>query len=238
MTYFLTSSPCLRETNALNPANGLIEELQSALPNPCKALFICSDPDRHEETDVFSNAIRESFAASGFDFTSFRTLDRRNEALAAPLIKEAQLLILAGGHVPTQNRFFREIGLRGLLRGYDGVILGISAGTMNSADVVYAQPELEGEAISTDYQRFLPGLGLTETMVLPHYQMIRNDTLDGLRLFEDIAYPDSVGRKFYALVDGSYFLGRNGTEQLRGEAYLIQDGSMRQISRENETVLL
>ena len=46
------------------------------------------------------------------------------------------LIILAGGHVPTQNRYFQEINLKSLLKNYQGVILGISAGTMNSAETV------------------------------------------------------------------------------------------------------
>lgn len=40
---------------------------------------------------------------------------------------------------------------------------------MNRAREVYAQPELEGESVDTEYQRFLDGLGLTELMILPHY---------------------------------------------------------------------
>ena len=70
---------------------------------------------------------------------------------------------------------------------------------MNCAETVYAQPEEEGEAVDPAYERFLPGLGLTQKMILPHYQAIRDDVLDGLCVMEDIAYPDSMGRQFYLL---------------------------------------
>ena len=116
----------------------------------------------------------------------------------------------------------------------DGVLIGISAGSMNSADTVYAQPEREGEAISPAYRRFLPGLGLTNAMLLPHYQQVKNDVVDGLRAFEDIAYPDSMGRVFYAIPDGSYLLGRGGTEALYGEAYRIADGQIRRVCEYGE----
>ena len=109
---------------------------------------------------------------------------------------------------------------------------------MNSANVVYAQPEEPGEAVDPDYQKFLPGLGLTKHMTIPHYNQDKDSTLDGLRLYEDITCPDSMGRQFYVLVDGSYLLGRDGREELRGEAYLIEDGSIRQICREGDAVLL
>lgn len=230
MTCFLTSSPCVAGASRLNPANGFVAELKTALPETMNALFVCSDPDTPERTDRFAADIRESFEAAGFAFARFDILDGRTEGRAAELVSGADFIVLAGGHVPTQNRFFARVGLRELLQNWDGVVMGISAGTMNSAGTVYAQPELEGEAVSPDYRRFLPGLGLTETMVLPHYQMVKDDVLDGLRLFEDITYPDSVGRSFYALVDGSYLLIRDGAEELRGEAYLIRDGALKQIS--------
>ena len=102
---------------------------------------------------------------------------------------------------------------------------------MNCAETVYAQPEEPGEAISTTYRRFLPGLGITNTMLLPHYQKVKHDMLDGMRLFEDITYADSQGHVFYAIPDGSFLMGKDGRETLYGEAYEIRDGQLRQVSR-------
>lgn len=153
-------------------------------------------------------------------------------------MSDSGFIILAGGHVPTQNRFFQKIKLREQMLQYKGVVLGISAGTMNSADVVYAQPELEGEAMDITYQRFIPGLNLTKCMILPHYQETKNQILDGKKLFEDITYPDSYGRRFYALPDGSYLYSKDGIEKIYGEAYLIQDGKCIQICREGNAITL
>lgn len=101
---------------------------------------------------------------------------------------------------------------------------------------VYAQPELEGASIAKDYKRFLPGLGITKLMILPHYQKIKDEVLDGKRLFEDITYSDSYGRKFYALEDGSYFLIENKTTTLFGAAYLIKDGFIKQICEKDKSI--
>ena len=235
MICFLTSSPILRDRNRLNPANGFVERLRRCLKPNCSALFICSDPDGHERTELFAQAMKQAFEAEGLSFSSFQILDGLNKDLAKELVKSSAFIVLAGGHVPTQNRFFREIGLRKLLRGFGGVILGISAGTMNAAETVYSQPEEEGEAIDPAYQRFLPGLGLTRTQILPHYDSTRHDVLDGLRVFEDVAYPDSMGRCFYALVDGSYLLIQDGRETLHGEAFRIRDGVLSRICKKGET---
>lgn len=238
MICFLTSQVNPEDEGKLNGANGFVEELRRCLPDPLRGLNICSHPDSWEITDFYAGITKGYFEDEGFRFEGFRVLDSRNEDRAAALIRSSNLIILSGGHVPTQNRFFQRIGLRELLQGYEGVVVGISAGSMNAADLVYAQPEEEGEAVDPAFERFLPGLGLTKVNLLPHYQRVKDDVLDGLRLFEDITYSDSMGRTFYAIPDGSYLFIEGGREELRGEAYRIRDGRMEQISRDGQTVLL
>ena len=75
-------------------------------------------------------------------------------------------------------------------------------------------------------------------MILPHYQDIKDDTLDGQRLFEDITYPDSYGREFYALEDGSYFMIENKTTALFGTAYRIKDGNIKQICEKDKSICI
>lgn len=232
MVYFLTSSSCLPDSPALNPANGFVDELRKALPDPCRAVFVASSPDNVERTERFAGSIRTGFELTGFRFDRYQILDRRSADQCADLVAGADLLILSGGHVPTQNRFFHDIGLRERLTGYDGVVVGISAGTMNCEELVYAPPEEEGEAIDPSYRRFYPGLGLTKVMIFPHFQETRYEVVDGLPTLESSLLPDSMGRRIYALVDGSFLLGKDGREELRGEAYLIENGVLTQIGRE------
>lgn len=229
MIYFLTSSPFGVGSPYLNPANGFIENLREALSSSCAAVFVCSDPNRRAFTDHIALDMKKALEAAGFLFSCFDILDGRNMKKTVALVKKAGLIVLAGGHVPTQNAFLNQCGLKDAMRGFDGVVIGISAGSMNCAETVYAQPEEAGEAISENYRRFLPGLGITNTMLLPHYQMVKDYTLDGMRLFEDITYADSHGHVFYAIPDGSFLLGKNGRETLHGEAYEIREGQMRQV---------
>lgn len=238
MICFLTSRCDCPERSTLNPANGFCRTLRGCFPEPCRFLYVCSDPENREKTDFYAAVTRELFENAGFRFRSFSVLDGRNEREAAKLVKGANFIVLAGGHVPTQNRFFAKIGLKRLLRDFDGVLIGISAGSMNCAQTVYAQPEEEGEALDPDYRRFLPGLGLTQTMILPHYQEIKDELLDGLRVMEEIAYPDSLGRSFWCLPDGSYLLAENGTETVFGEAYRLSDGVLTQVSSDGGCVRL
>ena len=230
MICFLTSRIDDADTGGLNPANRFVDELRLCFPKSCRALSICSDPHGRDKTDYYASLTKSMFEDAGFVFECFDTLDGRNEDQAVTLVRASDLLILSGGHVPTQNAFFEKIGLRDLLKDFDGIVIGISAGSMNSADVVYAQPEEDGEASDPAYQRFLTGLGLTKINLLPHYQQNRDDVLDGLRIYEDIACPDSMGKTFYAIPDGSYLFIRAGKEELRGEAYMVKDGVLSQVS--------
>ena len=148
------------------------------------------------------------------------------------------VILLGGGHVPTQNAFMERIGLKERLRKYEGFIIGWSAGSMNCAEIVYAGPESEGEAIDPNYQRWISGLGLTKANILPHFQRLEGDILDGFRLIEDITYADSIGHEIVALNDGSYIVIDDGIETLYGEAYSIKDGFRKQICKNGESVIL
>lgn len=240
MTLILSSSPCVPNADRaiLNPVNGFVDRLRCALPEEIRCLFICSDPDSYDLTDSFGSDMEQAFREAEMPFQDFAVLDGRNAEEAAELIEWSNFIILAGGHVPTQNQFFRDIGLADLMADYQGVVMGISAGSMNSAETVYAHPELEGEAVDPDYQRFLPGLGLTFLNILPHFQQWRDNTLDDLRMLEDIALPDSEGNSFLLLVDGSYVYCADGRSEICGEAYSLEDCVFQQISEEGDIIVL
>ena len=239
MTVFLTSSPCVCNAPRaiLNPENDFVENLRECLPENPRCLFVCSNPDSYDLTDNFAKDMTDAFAEAEIEFSEFAVLDGRNAEDAQMLIWESDFIILSGGHVPTQNAFFQEIGLREMIENFQGVVMGISAGTMNCADRVYVQPEEEGES-DPEFERFAEGLGLTDVNVLPHYQQVKDNILDGQRLFEDITYADSMGECFFALVDGSYIVEEDGVTTLFGEAYCIQDGEIEQICELGEMVIL
>lgn len=229
MRLFLTSSiggsyiengrriPC-----TLDGSNQFLNNLKKYWPENSKCLVISSDPDNDDINDSFKAIFAEAFRISGLSCSYWEVCDRRNEDRLAEIIYDYDVILLAGGHVPTQNKFFSRISLGELLKEYCGIVIGISAGSMNSADVVYAQPELDGEAIDPGYKRYLDGLNLTHISILPHYQYLMDESIDGLRIVEDISLADSKIRPFYALVDGAYILV-DDVSTLYGEAYYFCD---------------
>lgn len=239
MIAILSSSPCIygAPRAILNPENGFVDNLRSCLPERPRCLFITSAPDDAAFTDRVAGEMAACFAEGELEFDKVYTLDRRNQKDAQLLIWKSDFIILAGGHVPTQNAFFQEIGLKELLRNYQGVVLGISAGTMNAAERVYVQPEEPGES-APEFPRFAQGLGITTVNVLPHYQMVKDSYLDGRKLYEDITFADSWGECFYVFVDGTYLLIEDGRTTLYGEAYRLCDGVMEKISELGDIVLI
>ena len=245
MTLFLTSSPC--DDNVPKGCelpcvyferNEFVANLRKYVAPGGRLLVITAWPDDHARNDEMAQTFAGCFAWHGMGFSQVDVLDRRNVERADELVAASDVILLAGGHVPTENAFFKSLGLRELLVGYTGVIMGVSAGSMNAADTVYVQPEEAGEAVDPHFVRWTQGLGLTDKNILPHYNMVKDNILDGLRLFEDVTYPDSAGHPLYVLPDGSYILEADGASTLYGEAYLLHNGVMEYICREGESITL
>lgn len=235
MNLFLTSSPYLYQHDpaTLNPANEFVDRLKAVLPHRPKTLFIASDPVNHDMTMAFIHATKDAFGRAGVPLGRCTALDWRNARWAYRLVAESQFIILVGGHVPTQNAFFQKIHLRRLMKKFDGVVMGISAGSMNSAGTVYAQPEETGES-SPEFPRFLHGLELADINILPHYQQVKDYLLDGKRLYEDITYADSMGHTFYVFPDGTYYYQDEEEQVILGEAWRLSDGVLEKITEEDE----
>ena len=237
MVFFVTSSPYVNDADRaiLSNDNDFIDRIRAVLP-PCpRALFIAADPDNREDTCRFGADTVAAFSEAGMPFQSYHILDGFNAEHAELLIQNSDMILLSGGHVPTQNAFFQEIGLRELLQDFDGVVVGISAGSMNCADFVYVQPEEAGES-SPDFPRWAEGLGLTNVNILPHYQKVKDNILDGRRLFEDITYTDSMGNTFFALPDGSYFYQDAEGLLMCGEGYRLRDGILEQLTQNGDVL--
>lgn len=237
MKYFLTSSPSVSMDGAINPANGFLYALKRCIPMVSRCVFVTSNPDDAAYSDHCAVCMCKAFEDVGFKFEAFDLLDRRSAPRAKDMIGASDWIILGGGHVPTQNAFFQDIQLAKMVKWYNGVVMGISAGSMNCARQVYAQPEEQGEAKNPRYKRYLKGLGLTEVQILPHYYMCKDIKVDGLRVYEDIAMPDSRGgKRFYAMPDGTYLYGNNGHEEIHGEFWVIENGVMRKACENDEVI--
>ena len=217
--------------------NGLLDTIRSSWKENSNVLIISGSPGLYDKNDSVVSCMQESFSLRGLSFMDFLMCDDRNREIINRF-SEMDVLILAGGHVPSQNAFLKELKLEERLSNWDGLLIAWSAGSMNCAEIVYAGPELPGEAIDPEYRRWISGLGITKINIFPHFEALKDEMLDGMRLIEDITYSDSMGHEIIALNNGSYIVTDNDTETLYGDAYSIKDGVQKQICKDGEWILL
>ena len=237
MIVFLTSSPTgdldgRFRVDGIDNRNAFCDELRKVWKENSRCLLLTATPTIHARSEEFAGFLWNALNQSNLTTLQVDILDDRHMEISQEEINGYDCIIMGGGHVPTQNSFIQALGFKEKMQGYDGIVIGISAGSMNCAELVYAQPEEAGEAIDPSYQRFLPGLGLTNINVLPHYQMLKGTSLDGLKLFEEITMPDSQGKTFIALPDGSYIMIRDQEVKICGPALRIYPDHMEEIEKE------
>ena len=189
-------------------------------------LYVAATESEYEVNDFYAKVVFDSFDMT-LPFKNYQILDSRIKDMES-VIKNADLIYLSGGHVPTQNKFFNNINLRELIRNTNAFIIGVSAGSMNCADSVYGPPEYEEEVLDPSYQKFYRGLGLTHLNIFPHYDEIKDEILAGKSTINDIVLPDSYDRDIYALNNGSYILIDDNV-YIYGETYLFRNGKIKKI---------
>ena len=221
----------------LPETNGLLKCIKDVWKKDSKVMIISGSPEYFDKNDSVLFCLKGAFSLSELGTSEVLMCDERNKEIIERL-PEIDVLILAGGHVPTQNSFMKTIGLKERLQSWDGLLIAWSAGSMNCAEMVYAGPELPGEAIDPNYQRWISGLGITKTNIFPHFEALKDEMLDGMRLIEDITYSDSMGHEIIALNNGSFIVVDNGTEVLYGGAYSIKNGEQRQICTDDKWIQL
>ncbi len=238
MTVLFTSNPALGISPQINPANHFQEKLNQLLCSPVRLLFVASNPVTTEHNSQYAMLVQAFLGNAGVTLTGCDILDERSARNSAALIEQAGLIVLAGGHAPTQNAFFERIGLADSLRSFDGVVIGISAGSMNAAKNAFLTPDAEGEGSDPLFRYEHPGLGLADIHIIPHYERARTQVLDGKKVVEELILPYSQGKVLYGLPDGSWILSSGGENILFGEAWMLSDGHEEKISGTGDVLQL
>jgi len=214
--------------------NGFLDNLRKHMTSR-KCMVVISGNPKKKRTGDPNEITRQSFAMSGIPFDEYIYVSDVNKEHIAEYIAKADCINLFGGHLPTANAFINELNLKELLKNYNGVIIGASGGAMNMADHVYCIPEVEGEHADKSFNRILNGLALTNINVIPHYKLFEKKVFtDGIKMLEDILLPDSKKTPMIALPDRSYIIQQDDKVEIFGEAYLLKNGLIEQISQNEE----
>jgi len=179
-------------------------------------VLICTDPTDHEKVDMHKVGGLAWFENIGITFEDAHALDSRKTAeVCQELIKNASVLFLMGGSPHLQMQFIKAYGLLPVIRQFDGVIMGISAGAMSMAENTFYSADK-----NFNISHIHKGIGLADVSVAPHFFP------DDEALFIDDILPFSYIIDIYAMCDDSAILFCDGKKTIFGEIYFVSKGSV------------
>ena len=117
--------------------------------------------------------------------------------------------------------------MKEIFNNYKGLVIGVSAGTMNLCKTVANFPE---ELVDLDEPRWLSGLGFYDGIVIPHFDgenIAYQIPCDEIDVVNDYILPLSKDKEFIGLPNGSYVLiDNNGSVNYYGDVYKISNGAV------------
>lgn len=202
----------------------IVENLKKDLKAVKNAIIIPGNSYDYERNDTLVKIFFESFNMSGIKINSTTLIDDRFKEDIKSTIEDADLILLGGGYPLEQIEFFNRINLKNILKSYNGIIIGQSAGAMNCAKRVLCSPE--GIECFNDPVEWI-GLGLTNINIEPHF--LSNERLfneEDKKVREKLLELSFKG-DLVALPDGSYIrINEDGLSSIYGEYYIIKNGNI------------
>lgn len=216
-----------KTTIPIENVNGVLDNIKKYLSNTNRIVYVANDPNNILENEERIKNMMDSFSLSNLNFNEKILLDARNKKDAKNIILGADIVILSGGKILCQNKFFRSIRLKKILKHFNGIVIGMSAGTMNLCKTIYNFPE---ENADIKERRWVKGLGLYDKIIIPHFDGETNTyqiECEDVDVVNDYVLPASHKKEFLGIPNGSYILiDSNKNVSFFGEMYTIKDGKV------------
>ncbi|HCO28778.1 MAG TPA: hypothetical protein DIT54_05030 [Lachnospiraceae bacterium] len=198
--------------------NEIAQLMKKFIKRRTKFAFIASEFEKnHEKTDQYFEEVLGLFQNIGIDFEKSYVVDGRMEKeVAKDIVRSADVVWLAGGDTPTEYQYLLKYELIDILREHSGVIIGMSAGSINLTKMAICTL-----ACGHDKQEMYEGIGCVGFSVEPHFN-VNKVSKELLELSKQYI--------IYGLCDESLILCEGKTIIFLGEVYQIIDGTVKQIS--------
>lgn len=226
----------IKQVKKCDNTNHFIDRLKSYSKKLNNVVFLASNPDDREKSIGYSGLTIQSLNLDDFEIKNASIIDHNFDGNIKDAILSADCVILMGGNVPTQNRYFKEIGLKEILEQYSGIVIGQSAGSMNCSKIVYTQPEKDEEFEDDTYQRQISGLGLVNFPIMPHINDANEVDELGHQTVMQMCLEDSYTIPHYGIVDYGFIEVVNGKATAYGETFYISNGKCVKICDNGETL--
>ena len=191
------------------------EYLKKDIKNNDTIVFIATTFDDYEKNDLYYNNLIKHFKNIDITFNKAYLIDNRvAKDLAKDYILKSNIIFLMGGDAKKQIDSVKEYDLFEILKSKEGIILGVSAGSMNQSSRVVYKNDYNNYVIE-DYE----GLGYIDINIYPHLDFNNIDYLK--EVFEVSNYTKTV-----ALPNDAFIRIENNNIDFVGEYYTIQNSKI------------
>ena len=219
-------------TIPIENVNGVLDNIKKYLSSTNRVVYVSNDPNNVIENEERIKNMMDSFSLSNLNFNEKILLDARNKKDSKNIILGADIVILSGGKILCQNKFFRSVRLKKILKHFNGIVIGMSAGTMNLCKTIFNFPE---ENADIKEKRWVKGLDFYDKIIIPHFDGETNTyqiECEEVDVVNDYIFPASHKKEFLGIPNGSYILiDGNKNVSFFGEMYTIENGVTKKIER-------
>lgn len=206
---------CILTSRFANGFKGEVAEmLRRVIGKTDKFVFIASEFEKkYEKTDYYFRYFLEMFAEINLHFAESCVIDSRMlPEEAQKNLENADVIWLSGGDTPVAFSYMKTYGLDKVIKRYNGVIIGMSAGTINMAETAICTLSCGHKK-----QEIYDGLGCVKISVEPHFveKQVTDELLDLSKEYE-----------IYGLCDEGAIVCENNQMTFIGEVYKIKSGQV------------
>lgn len=201
--------------------NGFDEEtadiFRQKITNRNKFAFVASEFEQmHEKTDKYFGFFLNMFEEVGIHFEESYVIDgRMDKGDAQKKLSEADVIWISGGDTPKEFGYLIKYGLDAIIKQHDGVIIGMSAGSINMA-----KTSICTVSCGHHKQEIYNGLSCVDISVEPHFDIHNvSNELIGL----------SYKYLIYGLCDESFIVYSDNKIEFFGEIYKLSQGNIERL---------
>lgn len=202
-------------------SNEIIIKLKEDLKGKNSVVFIVSSPSSYDENDMYVNGNNDTVVGlknhlkQVMDIKDITVIDERiNKKNAKESILSADVVYLLGGNPLTQLEYIKSNEFDQVLREYDGIILGTSAGAMNMAK--YGYYSKDKDCLNTF---FYDALGIVDVTIDPHFDIENKEQVKDALIF-------SKEHVIVGVPNSSAICFNDGKTEYIGQCYIFEDGMM------------
>ncbi len=186
-------------------------------------VFIPANFENMEKVNGYANIDVSWFKEIGINLSEITVLnDTMTKKEMIKVSENADIIFLMGGDTLKQNEFLEKNELKPIIKNFEKVVIGISAGAINLSNIsLCSKDEEDGVEKTVTYQ----GIGRINYTIEPHFN------IDNKILLQNELYPLSKELTIYGLPNNTGVrIINNNFKILYGDFYTIYKKSIKNIT--------